>query len=126
MTTPIQPVTAGATLAQVYAPRPGDQALARTGVFLDSATLLVKGSSPANYILSLKGNRPTPCHALRVKVDPPDAANRIMVEVYSLSDPNMMCAEVLKPFEQTIDLGGFPTGHYIVFVNGSQVGKFDA
>jgi hypothetical protein len=86
----------------------------------------VQGSNPAHYLLSLKGNLPTPCHALRVKVNPPDATNRIMVEVYSLTNPNKMCAEVLKPFEQTIDLGGFPTGHYTVFVKGRLVGEFDA
>jgi hypothetical protein len=37
-----------------------------------------------------------------------------------------MCAEVLKPFEQDIDLGGFPAGHYTIFVNSQQVGEFDA
>jgi hypothetical protein len=125
-TPPIQPVTANATLAPDYAPRSGDEALARAGVFLDSASLLVQGSSPAQYILSLKGNLPTPCHMLRVKVDPPDATNRIMLEVYSLTDPTKMCAEVLKPFEQDIDLGRFPAGHYTVFVNDRQVGEFDA
>jgi hypothetical protein len=125
-TIPIQPVTANATLAPDYAPRSGDEALARAGVFLDSATLLVQGSSPAHYIISLKGNLPTPCHILRVKVDPPDTTNRIMLEVYSLTDPTKMCAEVLKPFEQEIDLEPFPTGHYSVFVNDRQVGEFDA
>ncbi|MGD0750896.1 MAG: hypothetical protein ABSA23_05760 [Anaerolineales bacterium] len=121
-----QQVTSGAGTASPYAPRAGDEALARAGVFLDSATILVQGSNPAHYFLDLKGNLPTPCHTLRVKVNPPDATNRIMVEVYSLADPNKMCAEVLKPFEQDIDLGGFPTGHYTVYVNGRQVGEFDA
>jgi len=124
-TSPAPPVTVGAEPTPAYAPRPGDEALARGGVFLDAASLLVQGSNPAHYVLSLKGNLPTPCHTLRVKVNPPDARNQIMIEVYSLSDPNIMCAEVLKPFEQTVDLGGFPIGHYTVFVNGSQVGEFD-
>ncbi len=46
-----------------------------------------------HYALNLKGNLPTPCHALRVKVNPPNARNQIMIEIYSLSDPNKICAE---------------------------------
>jgi hypothetical protein len=32
---------------------------------------------------------------------------------------------MLRPFEQEINLGGFPAGHYTVFVNGKPVGEFD-
>jgi len=123
---PLPQATSASLPAPDYAPRPGDEVLARAGVYLDSATLVVQGSSPAQFSLALKGNLPTPCHELRVKVDPPDTTNRIMLEVYSLTDPTKMCAEVLKPFEQEIDLGPFPTGHYSVFVNDRQVGEFDA
>jgi hypothetical protein len=40
--------------------------------------------------------------------------------------PTKICDEMLKPFEQEIDLGSFPAGHYTVFVNGKPVGGFDA
>ena len=123
---PLLQATPGSLPAPDYAPRPGNEALARAGVFLDSATLLVQASSPAQFSLTLKGNLPTPCHELRVKVDPPDPRNQIMIEVYSVTDPTKICAEMLKPFEQEINLGSFPTGHYTVFVNGKQVGGFDA
>jgi hypothetical protein len=48
------------------------------------------------------------------------------VEVYGLVDPGVMCTEVLQPFDVTIPLGSFPTGHYSIFINGSQVGEIDA
>jgi len=123
---PLLQATPGSLPAPDYAPRPGDEALARAGVYLDSATLLMQGSSPAQFYLALKGNLPTLCHELRVKVDPPDPRNQIMIEVYSVSDPAKICAEMLKPFEQEINLGGFPAGHYTVLVNGKPVGGIDA
>ena len=100
--------------------------LTHTGTYLISAALMIQGGSPPHLFPSLKGNLPTPCHMLRIEVNPPDAANRIMLEVNSLTDPNEMCAELLKPFEMNIDLGGFPAGHYSIDVNGRQVGEFDA
>ena len=123
---PLLQATSSSLPAPDYAPRPGDGELARAGVYLDSASLLVQASSPVQFSLALKGNLPTPCHELRVKVDPPDPRNQIMIEVYSVTDPTKICAEMLKPFEQEINLGGFPTGHYTVFVNGKPVGKIDA
>ena len=73
--------------------------LPHAGAYLISVALMIQGSRPAHFFLSLNGNLPTPCHMLRIKVNPPDAANRIMLEVNSLADANRMCAEVLKPFD---------------------------
>jgi hypothetical protein len=60
-----------------------------------------------------------------VEIDPPDAENKIFVDVYSVTDPNQVCVQVLKPFEASIDLGTFPSGHYTVWVNGEMAGEFD-
>jgi hypothetical protein len=109
-----------------YTPLPGDKLLTRSTVYLDSASIVIRGSNPQQFSLNLKGNLPTPCHELRVKYNPPDPQNRIMLEVYSLVDPKKICAEVITPFEQSVALGSFPGGHYIVLVNGKQVGEFDA
>lgn len=98
----------------------------RGPVYLDSVDLLRMESFPVQFMLSLTGNLPTPCHQLRVEVSPPDADNRVMVEVYSVVDPGVMCTQVLKPFELNHPLGSFPEGKYTLWVNGEMITKFDA
>jgi hypothetical protein len=107
-------------------PQPGDAGLSRGNVYLESTDLLILESYPIQFNLYLSGNLPTPCNQLRVQVNEPDAENRIYIEVYSVSDPNAMCVQVLEPFDTTISLGSFPTGHYTVFVNGEMIGEFDS
>jgi hypothetical protein len=109
-----------------YAPRPGDEDLARGEVFLSSAEILTMESYPLQFAVIVKGNLPTPCHELRVATHEPDGQNRIKLEVYSLSDPNAVCAGVLEPFEQNVILGNFASGHYTLWMNDQQVGEFDA
>lgn len=107
-------------------PRPADKALHRGTVYLDSVDLLTLESYPLQFSLALAGNLPTPCNHLRVAVSPPDAENKIMVNVYSVADPNAVCIQMLKPFDVSIPLGSFPSGHYTLWVNGEQVAEFDA
>lgn len=107
-----------------YAPQPGDAALSRGEVFLDSAQLLVRESYPPQVSLALAGSLPTPCHQLRVAVGAPDAQGRIEVAVYSVVDPAMICIQVLESFEQAVPLNGLPAGAYTVWVNGEPAGEF--
>lgn len=107
-----------------YQPQPGDSALARGEVFLDEKALLSLESYPPQIVLALAGSLPTPCHALRVVVAPPDAQNRIQVDVYSVVDPNEICIQVLEGFQQSVPLGSFPAGAYTVWVNGEPAGEF--
>lgn len=107
-------------------PRHGDDALVREAAFVDSVDLLTMESYPLQFMLIVSGNLPTPCNQLRVNVNPPDADNKILVEVYSVVEPGKMCAEVIQPFSQNIPLGSFPSGHYTVWINGDQVAEFDA
>ena len=118
--------TPGATLTPDYVPRPGDTTLSRAEIYLDSSSIVSQGSNPVQFFLSIKGNLPTPCNQLRVLVNAPDSQNRIMLEVYSVADPNRICAQILKPFEQMVLLGSLPGGHYTVYINGKLVSKFDA
>jgi len=113
-------------LAPIYAPRAGDDALQRGNAFLDSTDILTMESYPLQFAVLLKGNLPTPCNELRVVYNPPDAENKIQLEVYSVADPNAVCTQMLQPFEQSVALGSFPAGHYTIWVNGKQVGEFDA
>ena len=108
------------------APRPGDSNLARGNVILDSTELLTLESFPPQFALALKGGLPTPCHELRVAISPPDPQNKIIVDVYSVTDPNAICVQVVEPFEENIPLGSFPAGHYTLWVNGEQTAEFDS
>ena len=74
-------------------------------------------------MLELKGNLPTPCHKLRVKVNPPDANQQIQVEVYSLADPAEICIQVLEAFQVSVPLKELPSGTYQVSVNQQPVGE---
>jgi hypothetical protein len=106
-------------------PKPGDEQLTRGEIFLNEASLVIRESFPPQISLSLGGDLPTPCHALRVEIASPDPENKIRVDTYSLVDPNEVCIQVLEPFQESIDLGTFPTGHYSVWVNGQLAGEFD-
>lgn len=108
-----------------YQPLPGDASLTRGNVYINSTELLIRESFPPQVSLSMKGDLPTPCHQLRVRISEPDSENKIYAEVYSIADSKRTCIQALKPFEEYIDLGVFPTGHYTVWINGEKVGEFD-
>jgi hypothetical protein len=109
-----------------WQPAPQDKDLSRGEAFVNKTDLLILESFPPQYMLTLSGTLPTPCHQLRVEVGKPDAQNQIQIEVYSVVDPNKMCIQVLEAFEENIPLGSFPTGAYILQVNGQQVGEIEA
>jgi len=125
----ISPITTGlpteALPAMPYAPQPGDANLSRENIFIDEMGLLIRESYPPQVSLSISGNLPTPCHALRAEINAPDAENKINLNVYSVVDPNMLCAQMLKPFQENIGLETYPPGHYTVWVNGELAGEYD-
>lgn len=108
-----------------FAPRPEDENLRRGNVYLDSAQLVLREGQPPQVALVLQGHLPTPCHALRVAVHPPEEDSRIRVEVYAVVEEEKLCAQVLAPFEAQIPLGGYAPGHYLVLVNDKEIGEFD-
>ena len=112
--------------AMPYAPQPNDANFVRELIFIEELGLLIRESYPPQIALGISGNLPTPCHQLRAVISAPDAENKINVDVYTVVDPNLMCAQVLKPFSETIELGTFPSGHYSVWVNDQLAGEFDS
>ena len=111
-----------------YEPQPGDDKLKRDQVLLDLAnsSLVIEGESPVQASVNLEGTLSDPCHQLRVVVSPPTAERQIILDVYSVFDPNLACIMVIKPFTATIPLGTFSGGHFSVFVNKQLLGEFDA
>ena len=109
-----------------YAPQPGDQKLISGNVYINEKELLTLESIPLQFLLSISGDLPDPCHQLRVSISPPDSENKIYVEAYTLTDPETMCMQVLKPFDASIPLGSFPAGEYQLFLNGEKIADFQA
>ena len=97
----------------------------RGGVYLDSLEIIQRESYPVQIALVLQGSLPTPCHELRTEVAQPDEQGRIVVDVYSLVDPDEVCIQVLQPFEETVELGSYTQGTFTVWVNGEMVGEVD-
>jgi hypothetical protein len=109
-----------------FSPQLGDAGLSIGNVYLDSAELLILESFPIQVNLYISGNLPPPCEQLRVKVNDPDSSNRIYIEIYSVSNPDTMCVQVLQPFDTNISLGSFTPGPYKVYLNGEMIGEFDS
>ena len=107
-------------------PPPGDANLRRANVYIDVTEILIRESFPPQIALLLKGELATPCHRLRVDVSQPDQENKIRVEAYSVVNPQLMCAQVITGFEESVNLGSFPAGHYEVWVNDVKIGEFDS
>jgi hypothetical protein len=109
-----------------YLPSPADGSLLRSEAYLDSAELLTLESFPLQFMLTLKGNLPTPCHNLRIAASPPDSDNKIVVDVYSVASSDAICVQALEPFEVNFPLGSFPIGTYMLYVNGELVAEFQS
>ena len=111
-----------------YAPQPGDEKMMRGDPEIVSASVLMTESLPHQVSVSLAYRLSTPCYQLRVSINPPDSQNHIQMAIYSVAPKDKPCnlMALQTPMESGINLGSFPTGHYSVWVNGQQVGEFDA
>ena len=124
----IEPPEMGAPkpLNSEYLPQREDGSLSRGDVFIDHSELRIMESYPIQVVLVLQGALPTPCNQLRVIAKQPDEQNQIMVEAYSVIDPEQICIQVLESLDVNVGLGSFQTGHYSVWLNGKMIGEFDA
>lgn len=123
---PVNNLTPMPTPENAYDPQPGDAKLQRGPALVEESGILTLESYPLQFQLAVSGTLPDPCHNLRILVHPPDDANDIAVEVYSVSDPDQICIQVVQPFNAIVSLGSFPSAHYTVTVNGEAAGEFDA
>jgi hypothetical protein len=109
-----------------FEPQPGDENLKHDQAFLDvpSSQLVVIFATPVHAEAILIGTLPDPCHVLRVVVTPADVKNTINLAVYSVVDPEKICAAVLSPFTAMVPLIISNDGDYTVMANGELLGKF--
>ena len=111
-----------------YAPQAADSALMRGEITIDSASLSLTKSQPPQVMLNFAYFQPTPCYQLRVEVSGPDAQNRTDVTAYVMAEKDKPCTlmPLATPLQASLNLGSFLSGHYSVWLNGSQVGEFDS
>jgi hypothetical protein len=101
------------------------QGWVRSAAFVDSVEILLLESFPVQVRLLVKGSLPTPCHKLAWDLNAGSEGGRIDLELYSLSDPELDCIQILEAFEESIPMGSYGSGEYEVWVNGESVGEFD-
>jgi hypothetical protein len=103
-----------------YAPQAEDSQLRRGNAFVESVTG-GKGE------LKLSGNLPTSCHKLRLTLDKKlDSRKRLVLQAWSVSDPKMMCAQMLQPFTVSVPVDKkIKRGSYVVVVNGQESGRVE-
>lgn len=124
--TTVEPYPVSSEMYKVpITPIPGDEKMIQGTVFIEGSDIITMESFPPQFAIAISGNLPTPCHQLRSKVSGPDDQNRISVEVFTLTNPDEMCIQVLKPFEAVIPLGNYPSGKYTIWLNGKQVGEIN-
>lgn len=90
----------------------------RFPVYIDGVEFVMLESWPVQVRAIVRGNLPTPCQALAWNLAEPDADGRIVLTVFSTVDMDAVCTQVLQPFEQSIAVGSFTTGSYVLVVNG--------
>lgn len=101
-----------------WTPQASDQNMTRGEVDVQESGILPSREDAAVSALYISGYLPTPCNQLRVVVSAPDAQGQILVEAYSVSDPNELCVQVLAPFAAEIPLLDYAAGETSVVVNG--------
>ena len=100
----------GVEVVNAYAAREGDSALERGTVILEGVTW-----DAAAGTLTFSGSLPTPCQELRI--DASQSGRELAFAVYSLSQPETLCAQVLEPFEAILELKDFSADAFSVTVN---------
>lgn len=80
--------------------------------------------TPPRTAMVITGYMPSVCNELRIEINPPDGQFRVLVEAYSLIDPDIQCDNVFQQFEAEILLGIYSPGRFTVWVNDAPAGDF--
>ena len=100
----------------------------RGPVFIESIEILSREGAFEELVISIVGNLPTPCNQFAFDYSSSNTVeNVIAVEVFSLRDPESLCAQMLQPFAEkmVLKVKGLPSGEYKVLVNNKEVGRID-
>jgi ethanolamine utilization microcompartment shell protein EutS len=97
-----------------YAPQPGDGAMLQGDVAVESARWDVETQS-----LLITGNLAASCDQLRATVS--QNGKRIDFTLYAVTEVDVMCAQMLQPYEAIFKMDSFSPEDYTVFVNGQEM-----
>jgi hypothetical protein len=95
---------------------------------IDSSSVFLAESQPPQVMVNFAYFQPTPCYQLRVEPNGPDEQNQIHLKAYAVAEKDKPCAlmPLATPLQANLNLGSLPKGHFTVFLNGDQIGEFDA
>lgn len=99
----------------------------RGNVYINNIDIVIMESYPIQVALTIDGELSTPCNEFVSSVSDPNANNEIHIELYSVSDPDEICIQVLEPISVnvSIPMGEAPDGIYTIWVNGEKIGEFN-
>ena len=111
-----------------YVPQAGDSDLMAGDITIDSSSVFLTQSQPPQLMVNFAYFQPTPCFQLRVEISGLDSENHIALKAYAVAEKDKACTlmALATPLQASLDLGSFPKGHYVVFLNGNQIGEFDS
>jgi hypothetical protein len=104
--------------------KPGADGGVNLGVLIEGAGLVMSKTDPAEALLVVTVDLPTPCHSLSFKVALPDINNQIKVSLAILPPARgSSCTQNIQSVRQEIPLGKPGPGKYTVLINGQQAGS---
>ncbi len=121
-TTPTSAPAPAPTSATTLPPEPtvDTRGWQRGPAFLSAVQVLQLESFPVQVVAEVSGELPTPCHRVRWDLGAPDAGGTIVLDVYSVVDPGLICVQVLEPFTERVPVGDFTDGSFVLVVNGEE------
>jgi hypothetical protein len=111
-----------------YATQASDNDLMAGDITIDSSSVFLSKSRPPQLMVNFDYFQPTPCYQLRVEINGPDSENHIALKAYAVAEKDKACTlmALATPLQASLNLGSFPSGHYVVFLNDNQIGEFDS
>ncbi len=86
--------------------------------YVHTVDFTLLGEGRARFTLT--GELPTPCHHVRSELLSPGSEFFLDLEVWSRADAEAVCAQVLTPFEDAVEVAGLREGAYSVRNGGKQ------
>ena len=86
---------------------------------VDSIEILILESFPVQVMIIARGSLPDSCTEIG-NITQMREGNTFLVAIETLRDPDLICAQVTVPFQESVslDVEGLPAGTYVVDVNG--------
>lgn len=92
--------------------------------FVEGFDLLIMESYPIQVRLDVSGSVPTPCNEPFWRIT--DDGTTLSVELFTATDPDLACTQVIAEKEIQIPLGSWAEESRTVVLNGEEVGAFES